>query len=203
MVDKEAILANFRKFFIDDSLVAGDKVDIDERGRLNVLGNVVLKPRWTTLQSTGLPYGVLPVKFGTVSGSFDIRNANLQSLEGCATSVGNICSIGGNPIATLKGAPEHVHYMFAMDNLPELQSLEGFPAELNICKFDWRKDLPLLRVLQAKALRLSYQFSDASYESPPKLCLSILRKYVGQGRRVIHLCAKELVANGLEGNARW
>jgi len=68
MVNESDIFNNFTKFFQDaERLIHKNKVSIGADGKLNVLGDVVVKLEYTTHQSTGLPFGKLPVQFGTVS----------------------------------------------------------------------------------------------------------------------------------------
>jgi hypothetical protein len=204
MVDEAAILENFKKYFEGGGrLVAGNKVHLDSKGMLNVLGNVRVKPRYTTHESAGLPDGKIPLQFGTVSGSFAVSYCGLTSLEGCPTSVGNICFISSNPITTLHGAPQHVHYLFVMEDLPQLTSLEGFGSDVNICRFSWRANLPLLRLLMAKRLILGTDHISEPPNSPAKRCTQILTKYAGEGKRGAIRCQKELIAAGFEGNAKW
>jgi hypothetical protein len=204
MVDEAAILENFKKYFEGGGrLVADNNVHIDAKGQLNVMGNVSVKPRYTAHESAGLPYGKIPVQFRTVSGSFNVSNCGLKSLEGCPTSVGNICRISNNPITTLHGAPQSIAYLFVMEDLPQLTSLEGFGSDVNICRFSWQANLPLLRLLMAKRLILGTDHLSEPPNSPAKRCIQILTKYAGEGKRGAIRCQKELIAAGFEGNARW
>ena len=204
MVNESDIFNNFTKFFQDaERLIHKNKVSIDADGKLNVLGDVVVKLEYTTHQSTGLPFGKLPVQFGTVSGTFSVAKTRLQSLAGAPVSVGGICWISDNLLTSLEGGPQHIHHLLIMDNLPALASLTGFPPDINTCRFTWRKDLPLLRLLQAKRLILSLEQQGLLPSSPPKKCLEILNKYLPQGKRGMFDCQKELEDAGFPENARW
>jgi len=204
VVDSEEILKKFVTYFDGaDQLVRDRKVHIDDEGKLNVLGSVIMKTNYTTHMSTGAPHGRIPVEFGTVSGSFNVSYCALTTLEGSPKSVGQSCFVSHNDLISLKGGPEHVGYIFEISELRKLTSLEGFPTDVAVCRYSWRKNLPLLRILQARKILLGMDQIDSRAGTPPRVSLEILRKYAGQGRAGAIDCKRELVAAGLEGNARW
>lgn len=204
MVSHDEIFETFVRYFEGaERLVRDRKVHIDDDGKLNVLGSVLMKTQYTTNMSTGAPYGRIPVEFGTVSGSFNVSYCALTTLEGSPKSVGQSCFVSHNDLTSLKGGPEHVGYIFEISELRKLTSLEGFPTDVAVCRYSWRKNLPLLRILQARQILLGIDQLDSRTGTPPRVSLEILRKYAGQGRAGAIDCKRELVAAGLEGNARW
>ena len=65
----------------------------------------------------------LPVKFGKVTGHFNISNNNLTSLEGCPTHVGMNFGCSHNYLINLKGCPRHVsgHFFCSYNRLVKLE----------------------------------------------------------------------------------
>jgi len=110
----------------------------------------------------------------TVGGDFLCWNNQLTSLLGAPTSVGNNFDCRGNQLTGLLGAPTSVGRFF-------------------IC--DWKKNLPMLRLLQYKKVRI--------YEN--KLINKIIKKYLGQKplKKAIFDCQYELIKAGFAGNAAW
>ncbi len=156
----------------------------------------------------------------TVEGSFKCQENKLTSLEGGPTEVFGAYVCSDNPLRTLQGAPVHIRgefllldtnitnfiggpkkvdgIMVAIRN-PNLRSLEGFPVDVPHVALDWREDMPLLRTLVANNLSL------ASIEFPSKATevINIMKPFLGQGKRAMFDCQKELEDAGFEGNAKW
>jgi hypothetical protein len=71
----------------------------------------------------------LPIKFGYVSGHFDITHHKLTTLEGCPREVGESFDCSDNELTTLIGSPREVGKVFwCLRN--KLTSLEGAPREI-------------------------------------------------------------------------
>jgi hypothetical protein len=119
-----------------------------------------------------------------------------------------------NQLSSLEHVPEKVHDLFCMENKltslhgapktitgelrawgNQLESLEGMPTEVRVLWIDYSPTLPLLRCLNAKKL-----WSGMGW---PHEVRAILQKYMGQGKRAMFDCQKELEDAGFEGNARW
>lgn len=204
VVDQQEVLDTFAKYFTEANRVIAHKLwSFDSAGRLNIASfpSIKVKRAYTTLDGDGLPGGILPVRFGWIEGDFNVSASNLSTLEGCPTHVTGFCFVSNNPIENLVGAPKKVDHMFVMEDLPQLQSLEGFPTEVAVCRFTWRHDLPLLRLLQAR--RLTIGNPGPSHDSPSNRCLAILQKYVGRGEAGAFECGAELATAGFKENARW
>ena len=93
---------------------------INEDGSVDVDGSV-------RLSSKGL--SKLPLRFGTVTGDFDIEYNQLTSLEGCPKEIElNFCCFG-NQLTSFKGGPSKVGgYVDAGNN--EIESLDYAPLEV-------------------------------------------------------------------------
>ena len=203
VVDEQQVLNTFVKYFAEANIVMGrQQWSFDNQGRLNIKGHVTVRKEYTVAQGgTGLPNGRLPLRFGRVHGDFNVSGCELTTLKGCPLHVGGLCFVSNNPIPSLEGAPQLVDYLFVMQDLTQLTSLEGFPAQIEICRFDWRHNLPLLRLLQAKKLILGNP--GPSHSSPANRCFEILKGYAGQGEAGAFTCGAELADAGYKENARW
>ena len=71
----------------------------------------------------------LPIKFGSVGGSFWCNNNKLTTLEGCPKSVGGNFFCSNNKLTTLEGCPKSVGGDFWCHN-NQLTSLEGCPKSV-------------------------------------------------------------------------
>lgn len=190
MVDKKVILEQFHGLF---DTVENTKVTVNNAGKIVVTGSVIYKG------NTTLPNGELPFEFATVTKNLSVRRAGLKNLKGLPPKVGGFLSLRQNLLTDLSGCPQSVGRYLDLREMPNLISLEGFPVEIKgWINIDWKPNLPLLRTLFAPEGVDLHPSSDLADK-----CQEILQKYVGKGRRAIHLCAKELIAAGFEGNARW
>lgn len=112
------------------------KVDVD--------GDVTIN-----LDSRELSSGMLPIRFGRVTGNFiatkrdtaydpdwfnkpnqrpaTVSGIGLTCLKGFPEYVGGVLDISGNPLETLDGAPEYVGSHFLMVHMTDLKSLQGMP----------------------------------------------------------------------------
>lgn len=73
----------------------------------------------------------IPVQFGEVTGSFDIRdNYFINSLKGCPRKIGSNFLASKNAISSLKFAPKEIGGTFSVSNCA-LTSLVGSPREIS------------------------------------------------------------------------
>jgi hypothetical protein len=95
MTKQSEIKDQLRKYFD----VMG-KVSIKPDGTVDVSGNVEFMGKTKFTQ--------LPVKFGTVTGSFTVIGEGLTTLEGCPTQVGGTFKCMSNNLTSLAHGPTHV-----------------------------------------------------------------------------------------------
>lgn len=69
----------------------------------------------------------LPVKFGIVTGSFDIGGSNINTLEGCPHTVGKSFNCSHTDITSFDHAPQQVGRSFIAGELAQLTTLRGLP----------------------------------------------------------------------------
>jgi hypothetical protein len=208
MITKSKIIKyfNISKYEIVDGLInTNSKYEIVD-GLINTNSNVRLFREVLISQ--------LPFQFGKVDGYFDCYKNQLTSLIGAPKSVGGYFSCSDNQLTSLIGAPISVGgYFSCSDNqltsligAPKsvgghfncynnlLTSLEGAPTIVGGTFYcTWSKDLPLLRLVNYKKVRVHYQVD------------KIINKYFGQKplKQAILDCQKELIESGFVGNARW
>lgn len=133
---------------------------------------------------------------------FDVAENKLDTLLGGPSWVGGDFVCWKNNLTSLEGAPEHVGKHFIVYSNP-LTSLAGMPRKIGVSiTLPYSSDLPLLRSLVAPKIELVPGNTGINLERM-FLCERIINRYAGQGRRVMHLCAKELIAAGFEENAKW
>ena len=219
MVDvKQHVLNTLTQHFMVD----GDPI-VDPAGKVSVMGDVVL------YNKSYSPFQELPVKFSHIEGSMMLSINQLKTLEGCPETVGKnfecdnnelkslkfgpkiigstrTHTIGGsyncskNQLKDLEGAPREIPSVFNCSANP-LESLQGFPQKIGDSLYiTYDTQLPLLRTLVAPEIIFwPYQ----SEGSDAWKVLYILEKYLGQGKRAMFDCQKELEDAGFEDNARW
>ena len=110
---------------------------INSDGLIDVNGDVDLRGSrfWDEFKSSKLGVAnnwtldTLPLKFGKVSGSFDCRYNNLETLEGCPKEVGGDFYCSDNKLTTLVGCPVEVRRFLGGDNL--FSDLTGCPQFIN------------------------------------------------------------------------
>lgn len=69
-----------------------------------------------------------PLVFGKISGSFDISNNSLESLDGCPSEVGSEFNCSGNLLSSLSGGPKKAPDYFCANNY--LISLDGIAEDV-------------------------------------------------------------------------
>jgi hypothetical protein len=153
----------------------------------------------------------IPVPFGTISATFDCSLCGLTTLEGGPDRVDGNFVICENKLTNLIGGPKVVKGVYnVLDNM--LTSLEGIPAEkITTIWLSYHKDLPVLRLLTLKMVR-DVELSSLDCHQSNKTIVTvnnIIKKYrylIERGldnKHAIWECQKELIENGLEGNAKW
>jgi hypothetical protein len=150
-----------------------------------------------------------------VGGEFSCHSNQLSTLEGAPLSVSGDFWCGNNQLTTLEGAPKEVVGSFYCDNNQlytlagaplsvggnfwcyqnPLTTLEGAPNSVER-KFviDYNPNLPLLRLLQYKAVRI---------HNAPTPVKDIMTNYAGTGKRGMLGAGVELTRAGFKANARW
>jgi hypothetical protein len=113
----------FENYQSDEEIISiCSKLGIDnytiENGLVNVNGNVNIARKLSSIEVK------LPIRFGAVTGYFDISNNGLNSLEGCPETVGGGFHCGNNKLTSLEFCPQKVEFGFYCDN-NRLTSLEG------------------------------------------------------------------------------
>ena len=200
-------------------MVDVDKIKRDLYKNFEVDGSVKIDPSTGVVDVDGdvyliKPISHLPVKFGTVRGSFYCGDNQLTNLEGAPRHVGGYFNGCRNRLTSLEGAPDHVGEDFdCYDN--QLTNLEGAPNHVggdfncahsplislkgapdHVGKFwcSYAKSLPLMRLLVYPMVEI--------YGAPPRL-EDIINKYTGQGKPGALKAAVELIRAGYKENARW
>lgn len=106
-----------------------DSIDVD--GDVDLRGSRF----WDLFRSSKLGVAnnwtldTLPLKFGKVSGSFDCRYNNLETLEGCPKELGGDFYISNNLLTSLQGCPMEVRRFLGGNNL--FSDLTGCPQVVN------------------------------------------------------------------------
>jgi len=164
--EKQKILKTFNKYFTSTVQVV-----VDEGGLVNCGGSVMMRK----------PCENFPVKFGTVSGSFNCDEVELKSLVGAPTHVGKHFNCNGNHLENLEGGPNEVGGSYHCNHMT-LKSLKGL-AE-NIGEAIWVKyhpELPLLRTLVAKRGVILWEIN--KYIPEGSLVEGTMSEFKGQGKR--------------------
>lgn len=106
------------------------KIEISPEGLVNVIGDVGFhKPGEPSNRRKQQKIRKLPVKFGEVSGSFDIEGIPVVSLQGCPNMVGGDFLCGKNKhLYSLMYAPMFVTGSFCCRHNTQLQDLTGGPV---------------------------------------------------------------------------
>jgi hypothetical protein len=180
MVDRKKI----ERYLYLNFFTEGD-VDINRiTGAVVVVGDVIAKRNISKLE----------VKFGSVSGTFDISSTGLESLEGCPKIVGGNFLCFANFLISLVGGPSKVGGNFVASN-NSLKTLEGAPDHVGgYFEVDYSHSLPLLRLLQYNHIHVA---------NAPKVVTQILNKYAGTGKKGMLGAGLELTRAGFKENARW
>jgi hypothetical protein len=233
MVNSEEIRAEFKKYFTIDSELeinpADGKITVhgscnvksmhlkteflpvhfeEVRGSFNI-SNLNLQglqgcPRivrgdffaWAN-QLTSLKGGPLEVH-----GYYDASQNQLTTLDGCAEAIGGFLVVNNNNLKNLKGCPARLSDDLEVQQNP-LVTLDGFPESVaGWVTLTYTPSLPLLRTLSSLHVNILVPESLGGQLVRKKLN-TILNQYVGQGRRGMFACKKELVEAGFEGNAKW
>jgi hypothetical protein len=187
-----------RKLLLEDAVTLGEvkslgdlidpKTDKYYTGEISVTGSVNIGASLITK---------LPVKFGSVGGSFSCYNNRLTSLHGAPSSVGGDVFCNHNNLTSLQGAPSSIGgSFFGGEN--KLTSLEGIHKLIKkigggfYCNSNPIKSGGIGLILIEGLTQIG--------ADPP--AFKIIRKYLGQGKKGLLRCQDELIDAGYEEFAR-
>lgn len=192
MVDKSEIGRAFRVFF----LVLG-KYTISDTGVIDVKGDVESRDEF--------PGPHLPVKFGTVTGNFNLKEQhNLIDLQGAPHTVGGEFFVIAPKMADLTGAPRQVNAICVLRS-QDLKSLEHLPESCALLRINMHPTLPLLRLTERSyPIVWGYPYAHGASGNPKlKLATDIIDKYRGTGKAGALKAAAELIRADCKENAKW
>ena len=106
-------------FEVKPSVDGAISVHVLRSGKIEVTGNVTLRIK---------DVKVLPVRFGTVYGSFDIGYSAIDNLAGAPSKVYGSFIISDTAIRSLEGSPEYVYSNYACrhNNITSLNGITPF-----------------------------------------------------------------------------
>jgi hypothetical protein len=123
-------LSKFRDFVTENLQLSSSEVSIldectkgvwkESNGVINIEGDFIADGKITGKTLS-------PLVFGKVSGSFDISNNSLESLEGCPSEVGSEFNCSSNLLSSLSGGPKKAPDYFCANNY--LISLDGIAED--------------------------------------------------------------------------
>jgi hypothetical protein len=154
--------------------------------------------------------GKIPVKFGTVTGVFDVKSKGLTSLDGGPSYTKSyICS--SNKLSNLVGLPKTLNGLVVQKH--QLTSLEGFGTVITGIHMMYSPDLPLLRVFCNEAKTMCSIIWYDTEQVFQTVYMTLINEWYGKGLRgtddstVIKQCLWEaqdrLIQAGLDANAKW
>ena len=187
MIDKQAILAILKEYFI----IKG-RVTVDDQGLVMVTGDCKLRESETVTQ--------LPVQFASVGEGFCYYSSRLTSLKGSPQSVGEYFYCYSNQLTSLVGAPQSFGGDFTCyDN--QLTSLKGLPKSINgVFYLDYIPNLPMLRLFKVHGTTEVF-VRDPTTDISGHPVRHIINRYLHLGINGILLRAAELYKAGYGGNA--
>jgi hypothetical protein len=212
MVDKKQIEDIFLEDFKCQDL---KKVIVHDDGSLTVHAqNITFSKRLPRLR----------VKFREIIDVdfFDISMSGLESLEGCPEKIPlNIVAdhndltdlVGGpkevlgtfnlakNKLTNLLHSPVKVDELIVYDN--PLESLEGFPSEIQAIYLDNNPTLPLLRTLVCKKEVNIIDAQTGEFLEHDAMAVLNDPRWLGKGKLGAIPCAAALIKAGFGGNAKW
>lgn len=165
--DPDQIMRIIREIKISEwgAAISSDLIKIHSDGTVDIDGSVSF--------SVGrLPNDRLPIKFGRVTGIFNISSKALTTLEGCPDTVDGVFSANSNFFSDLKGAPQEV-YSFNISNNNNLTSLEGIPKQIgDVIHFSGCRNLWDLTPLKDVFFTKRQCFHQACFVNTPASALS-------------------------------
>jgi hypothetical protein len=156
-------------------------------GFVNVTGNVLLSSR--NLKQ-------LPVKFGTVGGSFICKHNELTSLQGAPSTVGGSFFCDDNPLTSLEGVPSTISGFFYCSS-NKLTSLQGIHKVFKKIDRLYIDNSPINT--GGIGLVLIEGLTNVTSRLP---AFKIIKKYLGQGKPGLLRCQEELIDAGYEEFAK-
>jgi hypothetical protein len=196
MVDEAAVLRIFQHYFEGtEEIIRHHLYSFDSQGRMTVHADV------TREFLVPMPDGMWPIEFGRIDGDCNMDNCGLSTLDGSPLEVMGSLVLSDNPLKSLEGCTQFIGGRLLISNI-EFESLAGLPPDHSV-EISWYPRMPMLRLLTCKWIELPWHQMRQPADGPEKTALSILRKYRHMGKRGAIRCQKELIAAGLEGNAKW
>lgn len=189
MVDKQAVHDVMETWFrVKGSYKVNDDLSVDVEGDVHL--NITP------------PHGIIPVKFGVVTGGFDVVSCGLTSLQNAPHTVNGFFMCSHNKLTNLVHGPKVVSDIYVIGKNP-LRSLEGFPDTASPTYVSMRYmpklPVPMLRLLVCEEIDVWSEPND----KPGYQIQEILRPYAGKGKQGAIKCAVELVKAGFKEVARW
>lgn len=189
MVDKQAIHKLMESWFrVKGSYMIQDDLSVDVEGDVHL--NITP------------PGGIIPVKFGVVTGEFNVVRCGLTSLQNAPHTVKGFFLCSHNKLTNLVHGPKVVQDTYVIGTNP-LRSLEGFPDTQSPTYVNMRyvpkRPVPMLRLLVCEQIDV---WSDPDGK-PGYQIQEILRSYAGKGKQGAIKCAAELIRAGFKEAARW
>ncbi len=142
----------------------------------------------------------LPVQFDVIGGMFYCNNNDLTSLEGCPRVVGRNCDFSDNNIKNLDFLPIQIGGNLQINN-NKIRSLKGI-SKLQSCKIinlsnNRIREFGIELIFIKDLITVLYDNLDANAVIGFVDALTIIRKYLGQGKSGLLACANELEDAGL------
>jgi hypothetical protein len=123
--DREQIRIMCSLYEINNYTINGDgTIDVD--GYVNLTGQSISRNSAVNHHFPNLVVDRLPIKFGTVTGSFYCSDNKLTTLDGSPHTVGGNFDCRGNNLTSLKGGPNSVGGDYDMSK-NNITTFEGFP----------------------------------------------------------------------------
>ena len=167
-----------------------DWIDVNDQGVVDIK---------TSIEISNARFTTLPVKFGHVLGTFDVRHEGLTSLENCPHLVLSGFLASDNPITSLVGGPQRVGGGYNVLHT-KLQTLEGLPQDVNsVLWLPWNPHMGYLRCCLVNVPLIAIQ-DDRNIRQ--EAIMEIINKYVGKGWAAMVPCARELIRAGFRENAK-
>jgi len=142
----------------------------------------------------------IPVKFGTVTHTFQFDECQLTSLNNAPYKC-KFLDCKDNKLTSFEGLSSDFEGNLDIRNNP-LTSLDYLPLKIiRVLDIPYSKTLPMLKLVQLRSdVKIYIEADDREDEK----CNEIIMKYVGVTpvRKAILLCQKELIDAGFNGNAK-
>jgi hypothetical protein len=202
MVNVDHIKQSLKEYFqimADEPWSPDQGIHVHEAtGVVDIKGSVTLRDPLLKL------YSPLPIKFGHVSGNFNISlNAqyHLFNLENFPHTVEGNFRVQAPRMTSLQGAPRHVGGVCAILS-KSLMSLEHLPKTYARMRLEYTPHLPLLRLVDEQVVYWNYS-PEYGGMLRGTVATSIIERHRGEGKTGALKAAAELIRAGFKENARW